>query len=130
MRQARIDRHDAGGLGQHAGDVVQVGWQAGDATHGVIVSIDGAGSVTLHFPQGTGDPTLLPTGEQHAPEAFRLDDAPAYERFFFVTAKEPIDTAAVVRAAEQLARTDARTGDLPLGATLHQASQLVRKEGS
>jgi hypothetical protein len=114
-----------------AGDVIQVGWQAGDATHGVIVSIDGSGAVTLHFPDAAGDSTLLPTGagEQHAPDAFRLDEAPAYERFFFVTADEPIDAAAVVAAAEQLARGDARVGALPLQVSLHQSSQLVRKEG-
>jgi hypothetical protein len=112
----------------HAGDVIQVGWQAGDATHGVIVSIDGGGSVTLHFPQRPGDPTVLPTGEQHTDHAFQLDDAPAYERFFLVTGQEPIDTATVVTAAETLARGDARTGDLPLDASLRQTSQLVRKE--
>jgi hypothetical protein len=112
-----------------AGDVIQVGWQAGDATHGVIVSIDGSGAVTLHFPHAAGDSTLLPTGEQHAPEAFRLDDAPSFERFFFVTANEPIDTGAVVAAAERLARGDARTGDLPLEPSLHQSSQIVRKDG-
>ncbi len=111
-----------------AGDVIQVGWQAGDATHGVIVSIDGGGSVTLHFPEAAGDPTLLPTGEQHTANAFRLDDAPSYERFFLVTANASIDTAAVVAAAEQLARAGAQTGDLPLDAALRQSSQLVRKE--
>jgi hypothetical protein len=111
-----------------AGDVIQVGWQAGDATHGVIVSIDGSGSVTLHFPQRPGDPTVLPTGGHHADHAFQLDDAPAFERFFFVTAREPIDAASVVAAAETLARGDARTADLPLDATLRQTSQLVRKE--
>jgi len=111
----------------HAGDVIQIGWQAGDATHGVIVSIDGGGSVTLHFPEAAGGSTLLPTGEQHTPHAFRLDDAPAYERFFLVTANEAIDTAAVVAAAETLAHTDARTGDLPIDPKLRQSSQLVHK---
>jgi hypothetical protein len=85
------------------GDLIQLKVLAGEAKHGVVVSIDGRGSVTLHFPEDEGGSTLLdPRGAQPLPRAYELDDAPSFEVFFMVIADDPIDVGAVLQAAEAL----------------------------
>lgn len=110
------------------GDVLQVAYVSGDAAHGVIVSIDGRGAVTRHFPAEPGGPTALASGEHPLPEAYELDDAPDFERFFLVTAQDPLDPAVVTAAAEALARSGkARQDPLALPDGWQQTSLLVRK---
>ncbi len=109
------------------GDEIQVLTVSGDATHGVVVSIDGRGSVTRHYPREGAD-TALPPGQQPLGEAFQLDDAPEFERFVLVTDDAPIDVDAVVAAAREAAGgADPRKGRLPLPAGLEQSSFVVRK---
>jgi hypothetical protein len=83
------------------GDVVQVRIRAGGAGHGVVVSIDGDGGVTRHFPDD-GD-TRLPDADAALPFSFELDDAPEFERFIFVTSERPLDVEQVLQAARVLA---------------------------
>ena len=93
-----------------SGDMIQVGYRAGDWTHGVLVSLDGAGAVTLHFPAEAGASTALQPGRTVTLHGFELDDAPDFERFLLFTANAPLDAHAVIRRVEALAkRPDART---------------------
>ena len=111
-----------------AGDRLQVSYAAGDATRGVIVSIDGAGATTLHFPaHEDADPTLR--GRARLPSGFQLDDAPGFERFFFVTTPDDaLSVADVMRAAEALAASDdAREGELELPEGVGQQALLLVK---
>lgn len=109
------------------GDEIQVLTVSGDATHGVVVSIDGRGHVTRHFPREGGD-TALPQGQHPLGEAFQLDDAPLFERFVLVSDDGPVDVDAVVAAAEAVARgPDPRKAPLRLPAGLSQTSFVVRK---
>lgn len=107
-----------------AGDVVQLAYLSGGHSHGVIVSVDGAGGVTLHHPrQGAG---VLSEGEAVLPDAYRLDDAPRFERFFLVVDDAPVEVAPVLAAARALAVGDApRTARL--GVPQAQAELLVHK---
>lgn len=110
------------------GDQLQLGYRAGEATHGVLLSIDGRGAVTLHWPDD-GNTALRTRGRIVLPHAYELDDAPEFERFFFVTGDEPVDVDAVRHAANAVAGTpDARTQPLPLSDHLDQQDFLVRKE--
>ncbi len=94
------------------GDTLQVSYRSGGWKHGVLVSIDGAGAVTLHFPAEESEPTALQASA--VLHAFELDDAPDFERFLFFTAHEPLDAAAIVRSLEAFAkRPDARTAVVP-----------------
>ena len=147
----RLDR-DASA---RAGDLLQIAYAAAGHTHGVILSIDGAGVVTLHHPIAPGNDTTLPppaapdqaTPAKPAPgkglidlaHAYELDDAPAYERFFFITpartpggpgSPSPIDLALILERAHALARDPAaaRTAALDLPDSLQQWSFLLRKE--
>lgn len=88
------------------GDIVQLTYKAGDAGFGVIFSIDGRGSVTLHYPASRKDPPRLEPGKkQILKEAFQLDDAPQYEHFFFVASEKKIDAREVLGQASRLRRT-------------------------
>lgn len=113
-----------------AGELLQVAYVPAGQTNGVILSIDGAGAVTLHFPEKTDGDTLLQSGRRaFLPNAFALDQAPRFERFFFITAKEPLPTAAILEKARRLAsdRNKAETGLLDLSRRFGQYSLLVRK---
>jgi hypothetical protein len=121
--------HD--GAPVHAGDVIQVGYVAAGRAHGVLLSIDGAGAVTLHSPaDAAGSTALEPGGEVRLDYAFALDAAPAFERFFFVTSPEPLAPRDVLERARRLAadpgRADSDPLDLP--ADWEQSSVLLRKE--
>jgi hypothetical protein len=111
-----------------AGEVIQLRYNAGGARNGVIASIDGSGGVTLHFPASADAPTGVEPGTRTLPDAFALDDAPRFERFFFVTADEPIDVARTLDALAALARRgDASDAVLDLPSGLHQVSFRLRK---
>jgi hypothetical protein len=113
-----------------AGALLQLAYVASGEPHGVIVSIDGAGGVTQHFPLGKGGSTLLILNRRSLlPNAIELDDAPGFERFFLVTSKKPIDVETVLGKAAELARDPKRAMnselDLPTG--LKQRSVLILK---
>lgn len=111
------------------GDVLQLGLVAGSAHHGVVVSIDGRGTVTLHHPIDPSAETALSSGERMLPEGYELDDAPEFERFFFVTTDGPTDVSTVMHAAEALAASGlSRDAALSLPKPYAQTSVMVRKE--
>lgn len=114
-----------------AGDELRVAYQAAGRRHGVIVSIDGADAVTLHWPASEGaDTALADGGPVWLDHSYALDDAPGFERFILVTSdgELPLDVATVMSAARALAaRPDAADGELNLDASLQQHSLLLRK---
>jgi hypothetical protein len=114
-----------------AGDVIQLRYNAGGRGYGVIASVDGAGVVTLHYPLREDAPpeatAIAP--EPHAlPHAYALDDAPRFERFFFITGSDPLDVGQTLAALRLLAhREDSATAGLELPTGLHQWSLRLRK---
>jgi hypothetical protein len=112
-----------------ARDVLQVSYVAAGAAHGVVLSIDGGGVVTLHHPRTEhGDTALRPDGAVRLPQAYELDDAPGFERFVFVTAAAPIEPQLAVAAARAVAGApDAATAPLSLPDGWTQRSFLVKK---
>jgi len=114
------------------GDQLQLSYVAASARYGVIFSIDGRGVVTVHFPEEPGEDTALEQeGTVHLAHSYRLDDAPGFERFFFVTSRAPIDVREVRKAADALAASKrARTAPLDLGGDVEQTSFLLRKDAT
>jgi hypothetical protein len=114
-----------------AGDVLQLRYNAGGQSHGVIASVDGAGVVTLHFPFSEDAPpqaTAMLPDTTALPHAYALDDAPRFERFFFLTANLPIDVQRTLAALRQLARReDSATALLDVPAGMQQWSLRLRK---
>jgi hypothetical protein len=128
----------ADGAEVREGDQLQLAYVPAGRSYGAIVSIDGRGVVTQHFPelQG-GEPTSvkLPprstssNGPQALSHAYALDDAPDFERFFFVTSVTSFQLADVLAAARALAVDPhvARSGKLILQRGLSQTSITLRK---
>jgi hypothetical protein len=119
--------------GAHAarGDLLQLAYATADAGFGVLVSIDGAGTVTQHWPEpgATRAVPLRTGGEIRLPSSYELDDAPAFERFFLIRAGEAFDVAQVLTAAHTLAARapEARRAPLPLPTQFAQTSLLLEK---
>lgn len=132
--QLLVYRQEAGGpklledgAEVRAGDVVQLAYVADGARHGVILSVDGSGAVSLHHPAKAGDLSeLVPGGETRLPYAFRLDDTAGDERFYLVSSDDELDVHAVLLAAESGARRPANER-LALPSTLRQTAVRLRK---
>lgn len=110
-------------------DVLQLAYTAGAARFGTVLSVDGRGVVTQHLPVNAASAAPLAAGgETSLPRSYELDDAPGFERFFFITAAKPFSVPQVLDAARSLAREgDARRQALPLAPELSQQSLLLEK---
>ena len=114
----------------HSGDLLQLGYVAGQERFGVILSIDGRKNVTLHFPENeTQLPVLNKEGSFYFPNAIELDNAPEFERFFFLTSKNEMDVEDILIRAKSLAADlgRARGGDINVPEHIHQSSILIVK---
>jgi hypothetical protein len=119
----------ADGTAAAAGDVVQVAYAAAGHPYGAILSVDGRGTVTLHAPESGGQAVpLAPSGTHALPRAYELDDAPAFERFIFITSDTPFALDGVLAAARAVATSaDARTAPLALPEGFSQVSFTLEK---
>ncbi|MDD5308041.1 MAG: ActD-like protein [Deltaproteobacteria bacterium] len=122
----RLDR----GAKARARDLLQLSYVAAGAKYGAVLSVDGRGDVTLHFPGSpTSSAALSSHGETPLDHAYELDDAPGFERFFFVTSEQPFDVAAVLEEARALASSRDKVRVAPLDVTvgLRQSSVVLEK---
>ncbi len=112
------------------GDLVQLTYQAAGRPFGAILSIDGRGSITVHHPRAGRQAARLDPGQKvRLSSAYRLDDAPGWERFVLVTAEAPFDLAPVLEAAGHLAASAApATEPLALPSSLEQSSFTLSKD--
>jgi hypothetical protein len=99
----------ASGSPAAAGEVYQMEFHPGTFAYGAIFSVDGNGSVTLHWParpDGSTAWSALP--EHRLPSAFKLDDSPRFERFHLLLSRDPVDLKAwQTRVAASAARDEA-----------------------
>lgn len=113
--------------GAHArgGDLVQLSYVVARRAHGAILSIDGAGTISLHLPL-EGDRSVPLEAGRAVPlsHAYELDDAPSFERFFFLTSEAPFSLEEILEAARRAGPTADR---LPLGEAIEQTTFLLRK---
>src|SRR5262249_44165118 len=97
-------------------DVVQLAYQAAGRRFGAIAPIDGRHGAARRLPgAGTAAVALAGGPPVALAEAYRLDDAPGFERFYLVTADVPFavdDVVAAVRRSEADATSGGRL-DLP-----------------
>jgi hypothetical protein len=112
------------------GDLLQIAYVPVGATHGVILSIDGRGVVTLHYPESANEaPILNQDSKTFLSSSYELDDAPYFERFFFITSQSEIAVQEVLSSAEILAKNPqiSETADLDLPDSFSQYSLLIKK---
>ncbi|MFP4426805.1 MAG: hypothetical protein ACLFPP_10150 [Spirochaetaceae bacterium] len=96
-------RELSSGESASAGDSLQIAYNAAGTSHGTIFSVDGRGTVTLHFPASPFESSALQSGgEVSLPYSYVLDDAPRFERFFFVAASQEVDVAGLLNRVEEL----------------------------
>jgi hypothetical protein len=111
-----------------AGDVIQIEFQPAGSAHGAIVSVDANGKVTRHWPPpGDGGTDLTRLPGRRLPNAFRLDDAPGFERFYFLHSPSPFALASLEKALAESARHEEGwlAGRLP--APLRAAAFTLKK---
>jgi len=111
------------------GDRLQLAYVAAGDAYGVVVSLDGAGAVTLHLHEGPRSAALKGDHETPLSESYRLDAAPGFERFVLVTSATPFDVSVVESAARALIATPNRAKDaeLTLPGGLRQVSFTLNK---
>ena len=113
-----------------AGDLVELAYVAAGQRYGAIVSIDGRGGVTQHFPAGGSRAAELERGGAvPLTTSFELDDAPKFERFFLVTSPDVFELQDVLAAAKAVASgPNAETAKLSLSGKLSETTFVLRKE--
>ena len=85
----------------YAGDLIQIFYRAAGKPFGAIVSVDGRGTVTRHLPaSGTSAVRLIQGDPVSLDYSYELDDAPKWERFYFLTADTSFDVRDVAQAAK------------------------------
>jgi len=67
------------------GDEIQLRYAVPEKCFGLLFSMDGNGALTLHMGNGEKAVELAPGKMNSLPFAYKLDDAPYFEKFFFVT---------------------------------------------
>ncbi len=90
-----------------AGDVLQAEFHPGDFAYGAIASVDGNGSVTLHWPPRADDGTAWSALPGHRlPKAYQLDAAPGFERFHLLLSRKPLALGSLLPLVAASARRD------------------------
>ncbi len=126
--QGKAERLNDGAVA-HAGDTLQIQYSAAGQRFGVIASVDGRGAVTLHYPSAPAGKTRLKKSVTALDFGYQLDDAPRFERFFFITSDKPLDSKQILDSLKTLARRhDARDGQPELPTTAHMADFIVEKK--
>ncbi len=88
-----------------ANDVLQISYISGGHEWGAILSVDGNGTVTRHYPDAGNDAGALDnSGEVALSFSYVLDDAPKYERFIFIYSRTSFSLIPVIKSLETLAK--------------------------
>ena len=112
-------------------DLLQIAYLAAGHRFGMILSVDGRNTVTLHLPyNGNRSASLEQEGAVTLDFSYELDDAPNWERFYFITSEEPFEVDGVVRNIQRqlTQRSIPRDGSLNLTEHLNLMTILLRKD--
>jgi hypothetical protein len=110
------------------GDTVQIAYWGIGEHYGAIVSLDGSGVVTLHFPEHGSQAAPLEAGRlTRLASAYELDDAPGWECFYFVTSDKPFAIDPVLQSARSVGQVNSAPDRLPLADAFAQSVFLLRK---
>jgi hypothetical protein len=90
------------------GDEVQIQYNTAQL-YGVILSVDGRGVISQHYPDEGVTSTRIPAGTHVLPFAFKLDDAPGYEIFFLFTSDQPVNIRDIREKTRQIVSTGEMT---------------------
>ena len=112
------------------GDLILIQYDPAGRRYGCIFSVDGRGVLTQHLPvTGDSSASLESDQRQSVEFAYELDDAPRWERFYFLASEEPFaldPVRDVLEAATDRGADQASLVGLP--ATLDLSVFTLRKE--
>ena len=112
-------------------DLIQLTYNAAGNRYGVIFSIDGRGVITLHYPEDKNSTPLIdPNGNHALPFSYELDDAPEFERFFFISSKKEFDINTILKSAESIIKqgSAAAIETLDLTTEFDQQTIILKKD--
>lgn len=120
----------ASGSAVAEGDIIRLGYKTAGRRYGVIVSVDGRSHITRHWPAtGAMAPSLQADGVVLLDQAFELDNAPRFERFYLVTSNRPFAVESLITDLELAYR--AGPGTVPILPPGYEVSSIeLRKEAS
>jgi hypothetical protein len=72
-----------------AGDEIQLRYAVPTLCYALLVSLDGRNTVTVHLAKGDSAIPVEPGKMNTLPFAYKLDDAPHFEKFFFFVSSHP-----------------------------------------
>lgn len=113
-----------------AKDLLQIAYVNNRDSYGIILSIDGNKVVTLHYPEDINSVPVLKKKEKVLlKSSYELDDAPGFERFFFISSEQKLDVGTIIKKAEEFAQDGriARKGKMMLPDGINQYALLLIK---
>jgi hypothetical protein len=118
------------GARARAGDVVRLGYRAAGHGYGTLFSVDGRGVVTRHLPRAGNLAVPLETGGTVLlDQAYELDDAPRFERFYLVASEASFELEWVLGAARRAASSGTKASPaLALPEGFEQSTLSLEKE--
>ena len=75
----------------HEGDEIQLRYAVAEKCFGLLFSMDGNGTITMHMGHENRAVELEPGKMITLPFAYKLDNAPKFEKFFFLTSKSEFE---------------------------------------
>lgn len=73
------------------GDEIQLRYAVAEKCFGLLFSMDGNGTITMHMGHENRAVELEPGKMTTLPFAYKLDNAPKFEKFFFMTSKDEFE---------------------------------------
>ena len=121
-------RNLVSGTGIRQGDILQLRYRAMGIKFGTIISYDGNGNITLHFPdKQTDKPELTQKGVQHLNHAYELDDAPKFENFIFLTSQQEFTVTQAMEHVKNISLADSGQQPVIPGNWKQQIINLVKE---
>ena len=73
------------------GDEIQLRYAVAEKCYGLLFSMDGNGTITMHMGHENRAVELEPGKMTTLPFAYKMDNAPKFEKFFFLTSKNEFE---------------------------------------
>ena len=75
----------------YEGDEIQLRYRVPQKCFGMLISMDGNGTITMHMGEGDKAIELEPGKMTTLPFAYKLDNAPKFEKFFLLTSEKSFE---------------------------------------
>ena len=75
----------------YEGDEIQLRYRVPQKCFGMLISMDGNGTITMHMGEGDKAIELEPGKMTTLPFAYKLDNAPKFEKFFLLTSQNAFE---------------------------------------